>query len=204
MPLPPDIEKLFILAHRDEAELRDPAVDSLKEIVAGLAGKQDQYEDLLNTFFLMANAADRDALITLIIRAASRITNAEAATFFAYLPTTHTLRFSSLTGGAADKLHNAEIPASAGIVGKVVTTKESLTVNDVTRDPLFNPETDKKTGFKTRSILAVPVLARDGALLGVIEAVNSRAPVGFTDGDLTLLALLAQNVAITHRLFNLQ
>lgn len=200
--LPEEILKLFNLARQPEEELRLPAIETLIELTNNLATKQEKHEDLLNTFFLMVNASSEGELVKLIIRAASRITESEAATFFLYLPEKDALRFSSLAGSEADSLQNLEIPAKTGVVGKVVQTKAILVVPDVTREPLFNPETDKKTGFKTRSILAVPVLNGKEELLGVIEVLNKKEG-GYNEEDQTLLTLLAQNVAIAHKLFKL-
>lgn len=198
--LPEEIMKLFNLARQPEEELRLPAIESLITITEGLALKQEKYEDLLNTFFLMVNADSREKLVKLIIRAATRITDSEVATFFQYFADKETLRFSSLIGATADTLQDLEIPAKTGIVGKVVQTKAPLIVNDVSREPLFNPETDKKTGFKTRSILAVPVLDKEEKLIGVIEVLN-RKDGSYNEEDQGLLNLLAQNVAISYKLF---
>jgi len=197
--LPDEIQQLLMHAHDEDGEIREPALVGLEKTLQSLACKQEHYEDLLNTFFLMANAESKDQLVTLIIKAATRITEAERATYFAYQPETQTLRFSSLAGGG-DDLANLEIPAAGGVVGHVVQTKESFVTHDAQNEPLFDPTADSKSGFTTQSILAMPVISRAGELQGVIESINKKEGE-FSTEDTNLLALLANNVVIAERLF---
>ncbi len=50
----------------------------------------------------------------------------------------------------------------------------SLNIADAYRDPRFDPASDIKTGYKTRSILTVPVTDRKGGCVAVIQAVNKK------------------------------
>jgi len=197
--LPEEITQLLKHAHDPDTEVREPAITGIEHMITSLAIKQEHYEDLLNTFFLMSNAASKEQLITLIIKAAVRITEAERATYFMYQSASHTLKFSSLAGG--EDLTNLEVPATGGVVGHVVQTNECFITNDAQNAPLFNPETDNKSGFTTRSILAVPVINNAGELQGVIESINKKDGV-FSSEDTSLLALLANNVVIADRLFH--
>ena len=48
-------------------------------------------------------------------------------------------------------------PADRGIAGHVATTGELLNVSDPYADPRFNPNVDRQTGYRTRSILCGPL-----------------------------------------------
>lgn len=45
-----------------------------------------------------------------------------------------------------------------GIAGYVATTCSTLNIRDAYKDQRFNPEVDKKTGFRTKSILCMPIM----------------------------------------------
>ena len=59
-------------------------------------------------------------------------------------------------------------------------------VADVYRDPRFNPEIDRRTGYRTRDILCVPLRNHLGRTIGVTEALNKRSGP-FTELDIALL-----------------
>jgi CheY-like chemotaxis protein len=65
-------------------------------------------------------------------------------------------------------------PADRGIAGHVATTGELLNVADPYADPRFNPDVDRQTGYRTRSILCGPLRARDGRIVGVLQVLNKR------------------------------
>ena len=81
---------------------------------------------------------------------------------------------------------------NTGIAGHVFTGGEPLIVHDAYADARFNKAIDEQTGFRTRSILAVPVRTVTGEIIGVVEALNKQRGK-FTRRDLELLeAMTAQ------------
>ena len=58
----------------------------------------------------------------------------------------------------ADGQRELRVPADRGLVGEALRTRRSIVVPDVTRDPRFNPEVDRATGYRTRTLLTVPML----------------------------------------------
>jgi putative nucleotidyltransferase with HDIG domain len=65
----------------------------------------------------------------------------------------------------------------------------------VAGDPRFDDSFDRRTGFKTQSLIAVALKGATGELIGVIEAVNKRSG-NFTAEDLDLLECLSKPVAL--------
>jgi GAF domain-containing protein len=72
-------------------------------------------------------------------------------------------------------------------------------VRDVRRDPRFYPEVDEVFGFKTRSMVCVPILLDDGRLLGIIEVLNKVSDGEFNQDDLDLILIVAQLAATAMR-----
>jgi len=84
--------------------------------------------------------------------------------------------------------------ARLGIAGAVAMTGKAINVADAYEHPLFYKEVDVETGYRTRTLLAVPLLSLDGAVMGVGEATNKLDGV-FTDEDAEVLATLAARLA---------
>ncbi|MEM9302280.1 MAG: adenylate/guanylate cyclase domain-containing protein, partial [Pseudomonadota bacterium] len=82
-----------------------------------------------------------------------------------------------------------------GIAGHVFTTGETVTVADAYADGRLNPEIDGSTGYRTRSILCVPIVHRDGRAIGVIQALNRREG-GFTPACAERLRAFAAQAAV--------
>jgi len=98
----------------------------------------------------------------------------------------------------AQNTSRIRIPAGQGLVGHVAKTGETVNVPDAYQTEMFNREVDKETGYRTRSVLAMPVFAGDGEILGVIECMNKKG-IGaprFTSEDEALVKAFALHVAV--------
>ncbi|MDC7225907.1 MAG: HD domain-containing protein [Spirochaetales bacterium] len=85
-----------------------------------------------------------------------------------------------------------EISRNNGIAGEVATTGEPLIINDPYSDPRFDKEVDKKTGYTTYGIIALPIRDSDGNMIGVVQVLNSLTPLKkFTKKDQQHLMLAA-------------
>ena len=82
-----------------------------------------------------------------------------------------------------------------GIAGTVAKTGQTIRIADAYADPRFSPESDKRTGFHTRTLLTLAMTGHDGAVIGVLQAVNKKAGV-FTAEDETTLGSLASSAAV--------
>jgi putative ABC transport system ATP-binding protein len=75
------------------------------------------------------------------------------------------------------------LPIDRGIAGHVATTGRSLRVDDAYAHPLFNPDVDRVTGFRTRSVLCIPITDRAGRLIAVAQLLNKRGGRRFEPED---------------------
>ena len=96
----------------------------------------------------------------------------------------------------ADGIPPIRIPSHAGIAGAVCTNKVVEKIDDAYSDPRFNKAIDKKTGYRTKNILAVPILAANGAMLGVLQLINKTTALNFSQEDIVLAEAFTKNVAI--------
>jgi Nif-specific regulatory protein len=84
--------------------------------------------------------------------------------------------------------------ARLGIAGAVAMTGQAINVADAYDHPLFYKEVDLETGYRTKTLLAVPLHSLDGAIIGVGEATNKKIGV-FNAEDAEILATLAARLA---------
>jgi hypothetical protein len=82
-----------------------------------------------------------------------------------------------------------------GIAGYVVQTGKAMVVHDVTKEKRFSDKFDRITGFKTRSMICVPLIVRNHPI-GAIQVINKKSGKTFNRADLELLVSMSQLIAI--------
>lgn len=116
---------------------------------------------------------------------------AEAGSVLLHDAANQELYFSVASGPVARGIKDFRIPSDQGIAGACFTTKEIISVSDVDRDPRFHKAMSRALGFKTTSLLAVPIVHR-GDARGVIEVLNRKDGDHFTAEEIESLKLLAR------------
>ena len=86
------------------------------------------------------------------------------------------------------------LSSSEGIAGSVVKEKKAIRVADAYSDARFNRDVDATTGYKTRTILASPVLGTNGEVLGVLQMVN-KVGGAFTESDEKIAVMICSHIA---------
>ena len=82
------------------------------------------------------------------------------------------------------------IPSNVGIVGHAIQNNERLIINDVYADPRFNGEVDKRTGYRTRNMMVIPMYNREGTIIGAFQAINKLdGDEGFKEVDMRYIML---------------
>jgi adenylate cyclase len=87
-------------------------------------------------------------------------------------------------------------PVGSGIAGAVAQTGESIRIDDAYADPRFNQDVDRQTGFRTRSLLTLPVKNREGKVFAVAQLLNRRDGQPFTGEDEQLFASFIQSIGV--------
>lgn len=140
-------------------------LDELKQRLTAL-------ENLLDVTRYLAQEIDLTAVLEGVTRESSEALSCERASLYQY-----DAKRDELYTRVAMDLEIGEIrkPLGQGISGDVARTRKLANVPDPAADPRWDSTVDRATGYQTRNILAVPLLAmHDGALLGVLELLNKR------------------------------
>src|SRR6266536_3598273 len=101
---------------------------------------------------------------------------------------------------AATLLEIKEIRQSMrrGVVGYVARTGRALNLKDVYNDPRFDRPTYQKTGYRSKSMLTMAIRERDGAVMGVLQALNKRSGVFTPEDEKTMGRYCAEALPLLH------
>ena len=132
-------------------------------------------------------------LLQRIVVAAHELTEAEACSILLVDRKSGQLHFEAATN--LPGVRSIIVPMEGSIAGWVVQTGKHLVVSDARKDPRSYRKADEQSGATTRSILAVPLIAR-GNVIGVLEAINKEGGVEFTEEDIELLTVLGNQAAV--------
>jgi signal transduction histidine kinase len=97
--------------------------------------------------------------------------------------------------GVGLKKREIRIPSDYGVAGWVFQHRVPVTVNDAYSDPRFYSEVDKKSGFRTRNIMCIPLINWGGLCIGALQSLNKHSG-DFTDDDFELLTFISRYVTI--------
>lgn len=148
---------------------------------------------LLKVGQAMAAERDLDRLLQLIREETERALNADRCTVFLY--DSETSELWSRVASGIEQTEEIRFPAHQGLAGYVVKTGEILNVQNAYEDPRFNPDVDRQTGYRTTSMLCIPMRNRKGDIIGVFQVLNKKNTI-FQRTDEELLLAIASNAGI--------
>jgi len=143
----------------------------------------------------LAASSDLNEILTLIIDSVRDGLCAERASVFQFDAAAQELFITQAHGAVGFRF-----PITKGIAGEAARTKQIINVPDAWEDPRFNSEFDKRSGFRTRALLTIPLLSFDGGLEGVAQVLNKSDSTGVFDANDEMIArALASQAAIAMR-----
>ncbi len=158
----------------------------------------DKLKLLLQINNLISSKLDLKPLISEVLQQASRLVSADRATLWLFDADLNQI-YTLVGEGLEDEIR---LPLGTGVAGVAAQSRETLVIEDAYQSEHFDPQWDKKTGYRTKSLLAVPIESHDGRLLGCFQAVNRLDSdcadgVGcFSEADVELIGGLASITAV--------
>lgn len=148
---------------------------------------------LLDLSKALSREPNLDKLLQLITAKVTEVIGADRSTLFLYDEASQ-----ELWSKIAEKLGNKEIriPLGIGIAGAVAQTRIGESISDPYGDPRFNPAFDKRSGYRTYSILCTPMIGSSDNLLGVVQVLNKLGDDAFDHRDESLLEAFAAHAAV--------
>jgi len=145
---------------------------------------------------MVAGDLDLESVLRSAMRAAAEAMQAEACSVLLLNAEKRALDFHIVDGPQTDGLSTVSLPVDdRSIAGWVANHRRTLLVPDAYDDPRFNRDVDAQTGFRTRSVLCVPLVAK-GRQLGVVELLNRLDGEAFSEADLEPAGAVASLIAV--------
>jgi len=180
----------------DNLNLLDLITENLEEIQSIsqglLSNKRDPLVALVKIGQSVSAETNIDSLLKVIAEETKEAIQADRCTVFLFDKENNEL-WSKVALG----LENSEIrfPADKGLAGHCVKTGETINIKDAYNDSRFNPEIDYKTGYKTKTILCMPIKNLQQKIIGAFQVLNKREGY-FTDEDEDLLVAIGSSAGI--------
>ncbi|MFQ5788007.1 MAG: sigma 54-interacting transcriptional regulator, partial [Thermodesulfobacteriota bacterium] len=152
---------------------------------------EKEHLSLFNLSRMINAERDLNILLDFLVNESSKLVDADRATLFLLDDKTNQL-WSHLALGTSEIIR---FDAKLGIAGESLSTGKTINVQDAYNYTKFYPEIDKRTGYRTRSILCVPLKDLKGKAIGVLQTLNKKDGK-FTKKDEETLEIFASNAAV--------
>lgn len=183
-----DLDTRVPIITRDEFSL---IAAKTNRMIEALRRAHREQSELFEVSTALATELMLDSLLARIVVTTRAFVEADRVSLFL-----HDARRGELWGKIAEGVdRELRFADDQGIAGHVFSSGESLVVRDAYADPRFNRELDALTGYRTESLLCVPVIERNGRAIGVIQALN-RTSGTFSDDDARRLRAFASQAAV--------
>jgi two-component system sensor histidine kinase KdpD len=153
-----------------------------------------RYQRLLELSRHLASTLDLDALLNRLVHAAAELCSAEAASILLYDQAKGQLYFEAATNLETPLLKGLIVPVEASIAGWIIQERQPIIISDAQKDPRHFGKVGQTTKVQTRSLLGVPLVAKE-QVIGVLEAIN-KLQGSFTDEDQEVLIALGAQAAV--------
>jgi signal transduction histidine kinase len=165
----------------------------LGELELAVERQTERLAALIDVGVQISSARDLDQLLRTVMERLTGLLHAEAATIFMYDPDRQEL-WSRVVKGAS--LRELRMPTDRGLAGHVFRTGKTVLIEDAYDDARFNPEVDKASGFRTRSVIAAPLRHVSGQVLGVLEVLDRRVGAFMPEDKLLVQGVASQIAAV--------
>jgi len=157
-----------------------------------------QLKTVLQVSRALSVTTDLDALLHRIAEATTALLGCERASIFL-----HDAKSNQLWSKVALQSTEIRLSLDQGVAGHCFRHNVPVHVPDAYADLRFAKEFDRQTGFRTRDLLAAPMVDWDDRPVGVLQALNKTAG-SFTEDDCSLLRLLADQAGVAVQRWHLQ
>ncbi|MHB2147978.1 HD domain-containing phosphohydrolase [Calditrichota bacterium LG25] len=164
--------------------------DHAEREVSRLKQEVERLSALLEISDYLASTLDLDELLLRVMEVTRKQLNAERCTVF-LIDFERDELWSKIAMGVQEEIR---FSLDKGIAGHVARTGETLNIKDAYADPRFNPEVDKKTGYRTRNLLTMPMRNKKNEIIGVFQVLNKKEG-SFTAEDIELLKAISSIAA---------
>ncbi|MBI3189123.1 MAG: SpoIIE family protein phosphatase, partial [Ignavibacteriales bacterium] len=136
---------------------------------------------------LLNSSLDLKKILSILLDLATKNLQAERGTIYLIDKEKGEI-WSQVTKGGEVK--EFRLPIGQGIAGTVAKTGKTVNLKDAYKDKRFDKEFDKRSGFKTKTMLCTPMKDKKGIIVGVFQILNKKKGY-FTPDDQSFLSALS-------------
>jgi two-component system sensor histidine kinase HydH len=156
---------------------------------------QEELDTILRFGSLINSSLNIEDVLDHAMKWAEEFMDAEASSVYELNKEKNEIFIRLARGEKREPVSGIRLKVGEGISGWVVKTGRPVVSQDVRKDKRFSNKYDKKTGFKTRSMICVPLIAKDEPI-GALQVINKKSKKPFTQADFQLLTGMAQQIAV--------
>lgn len=169
---------------------------NIADIVRNKSLKETHLHDILEASAIINSKLELNHVLEQVIIHATKLTNSVAASIILVCDTSDDLVIRYATGPASDVISNIRFPVGKGIAGFCISTGQIIVVFDAKKNPHHFADIDKISGFKTESVLCVPLCIK-GKTIGCVELLNKRDGTSFNNNDIAVAAIMSNLAAVS-------
>ena len=155
----------------------------------------DDLRQLLEVSSSITSDLQLGSLLDKIVAVSGKIIRAERSSLFLKDPASPVLE-AQVAQGVEGAVEPLRVDSGRGLAGYVYATGETLNIADAYADERFNRSVDEATGYRTQSVLTVPINTRDGRRIGVMQAMNREEGGSFTPEDAARMSAFGAQAAV--------
>jgi sigma-B regulation protein RsbU (phosphoserine phosphatase) len=176
--------------------MTDQTTKTSVDDISLLESRINDLSSLIEVSIIVNSTLDLDQVLLLVMEKAQSVMRAEASSVLLVNNETNKLECEVALGAVGEQVRRTiRLAKGQGVAGWVWEHEEPIIVADVSKDKRFFSGIDRKSGFKTQSILAVPLKVQD-RIIGVAEVINRVDGRNFTQDDQELFMTFGRQVAL--------
>jgi transcriptional regulator with GAF, ATPase, and Fis domain len=144
-----------------------------------------------------SNYSDVNALLVYILESAMRLVECESSSLLLVNKADNALSFAVALGPKGAEAKSIPVDRKS-IAGWVAANNQHVIINDIPKDPRFFSDVQKKTGYVSKTMIAVPMRVKN-ICIGVIELINKADNRKFDRNDLEILEMLSNQASIAYQ-----
>ncbi|HUP48055.1 MAG TPA: GAF domain-containing SpoIIE family protein phosphatase [Thermoanaerobaculia bacterium] len=167
---------------------------ALRRMITAIAANEEveRLRTIVEASKLINSSIEADSLFESILGVASKELGVERGTLY-FVDEAKGEIWSKIADGLS--VTEIRLPIGKGLAGTVAAMGDPVILYDAYADPRFDPSQDQRSGFRTRSMLCVPIRNREQRIVGVLQLLNKKSG-SFGPNDLEFLAAISEHMAI--------
>ncbi|MFH1783380.1 MAG: HD domain-containing phosphohydrolase [bacterium] len=165
-------------------------------LIKQLQQKVEELTTVIEASKKIRSTLDLRLLLSTIMQLGTKVMHAETSSLMLLDEEKQELVFEVIEGGEQrGMIKEIRLGIDEGVAGWVVRNGEPVLVLDAEKDERFCNKMDIQSGFKTKSLICIPLKVKD-KVIGIAEVINKKDEESFSPEDMSLFSALADQAAI--------